>query len=480
MASANRDVLGLSPAWQALADRLPTRRLSIGLSKAMSYFSRKQVDPSQVDAAQLETFRVALATTSLDSANIASDNTLARLWNEAVATIDGWPKVELATAPDPRRYSLAWSAFPKSFTAEVEAFLAHGGNQNVFARDYASSVRPSTLEGRRQQIRNIASALVLSGFAAERLTGLAVLIEPANAEAALRHLKGRAGGKHTPQHENMARLLAVIARHWVKARDHDEALRIVASALHKDITKGKARGMTPKNRGRLRQFDLEGNRHVFLGLGPRVLAEVRRHDSGGKGEAVRVMMALAVHLLTRAPMRIKNFVELEVERHLPIMRRGGEVNRYIIIPEEETKNGVPFEMMLPAETNALLTAYLDTYRPRIAQPPGRYLFPGRGGALRPTDSMAGLLKKFIKRETGLVMNPHLFRHLAVKLYVQVNPHDIETPRRFLGHTTTRTTIRAYSDLQGEAAHRRYDDTISQLTKAAAAPKRSASRRKDYR
>jgi integrase len=464
-----RDAGGLSPAWLELAGKLPTKRLRIGLSRLMSFFSRRSLAPEDIDATHLERFKIALGTASLDPAPQTTFNSAARLWNEAADIVEGWPRAHAKVEADPRRYSLAWDAFSEPFVADVRAFLDHGGSQDPLSDDYVKSVRPATIEGRQRMIRQFASALVNSGFPVEGLTSLGVLVEPANAKAAFRYLLDRSGGTTSPQIANTSILLRTISRHWVKVpADADAAIQKLASALQV-----KSKGMRPKNRERLRQFDLDENLKALLLLPARVLEEVRRSDKGGKGEAVRVMMALAVEILTMAPMRLKNVVGLEVDRHLVTVRRAGKTSRHIVIPAEETKTEAPFEMALPLSSVALLDAYLTTYRERVCDYASPYLFPGRAGRRRSDTSFAALLTKFLKRELGVTMHTHLFRHLAAKVHLEARPEDIESVRQILGHTTTRTTLRAYAELKSDAAFRRYDETIMQRRDAAT--RASASR-----
>ena len=470
-----RDTTRLTPEWEALSRLLTERRLRFGLSRVISYLSREGIAPDQVRDTHLRQFREALFSTSLEPSPQVVANTTARLWNEAVRITAGWPACQAEVRPDPHRYSLKWDVFAPSFRADVEAFLTHGGNQDPLADDYAPSVKQSTSESRKKCLKQLASLLVASGHPLAELTSLEVLTRPVSVKAALSQLMKRNDGKVTPQIEILSQLMLTVARYWVKAPPADiEVLRKFTAAVRL-----KKAGMKPKNRERLRQFDNHANRDALLDLPARVLAETRRDDDGGKSAAVRVMMALAIELLTMAPMRAGNLVALEVDRHIVRIRRGGKSTFHIVIPEAETKTGAPFEAELPPESAALLTTYLDKYRSRIAQPTGPYLFPGRGGALRPVDSFSLLLKKFIRRETGLVMHPHLFRHLVGKLHLEKNPHDIETVRQVLGHTSTRTTLRAYAELSGEAAYRRYDGTIADLRAEAQAmlerPKRKPKR-----
>ena len=60
------------------------------------------------------------------------------------------------------------------------------------------------------------------------------------------------------------------------------------------------------------------NRRSFLATSAAVViassATVKRRDRGRRGDAVRVKVALAIELLTVAPMRIRNLAGLELER----------------------------------------------------------------------------------------------------------------------------------------------------------------------
>ena len=50
-------------------------------------------------------------------------------------------------------------------------------------------------------------------------------------------------------------------------------------------------------------------------------------------------------------------------------------------------------------------------------------------------------------ETGLVMNPHLFRHLGAHLFLERHPGSYEEVRRVLGHKNIDTTIENYAGLE---------------------------------
>jgi integrase len=305
------------------------------------------------------------------------------------------------------------------------------------------------------------------------------LAQPVNAKAALRYLLNRKDNKTTPYLGQQAQLLRTISRHWIKTpADDTAALRGFASGLA--IKRGN---MVEKNRTRLRQLDLPANLNALLLLPARVLREIKRADTGSRIEALRMMLALAVEFLIVAPMRAENLVGIEIDRHIVEIGRGRIRNRHIVIPAHETKTNAPFEMTIPQESCALLDAYLNTYRARLAPLPAPWLFPDAKGKLRSTAAYSKAISDFIYRETGIRMNVHLFRHLAAKVYLDAHPDDIETVRRILGHKSTSTTLRSYAELRTDHAFRRYNQTITALrdrlnavTPAQSRPKGSGDRK----
>jgi integrase len=450
----SRDLQGWSPLWKALAERLPDQRSRIGLSRMLSYFSREGVAPRDVGRPHIEAFGEALKARSLRRNPVEVYRTSLRLWNRAAQTVGGWPSVVVPLEPDPRRYSLPWDDFPDSFRAEAADFHANCSDPDPFSDAYSPPVRPDTLKLRRKQLQQVASALVATGFPIQQLTSLAVLVQPANAEAALRHLLCRRGGTTGVHLEGQARLLRTIARHWVRDEAAAEKLVRMSKGLHV-----KKAGMTPKNRRRLKQFDLPQNVAALLNLPLCVFKEENRRKKPTLAQALRVMRALAVEILLVAPMRVRNLTQIELERHLLEYRHGQHKRYHIVFTPEETKTREPFEMELPQQTAVLLEVYLERFRPVLTEAPSPFLFPNAQGAKRCSIDFSQAIARFVKAETGLVMHAHLFRQFAGKFYLDANPFDIETIRRILGHRSTATTLRAYAQLRTDHAFRRYDTLV---------------------
>lgn len=449
----------LTANWKALEADLGSQRQRVGLSRLMHFFSARGAEPADVTELDFELYREALNGAILTNPTASFDQAV-RLWNEVASTHDNLRAVVFERSPDPRRYSLPWSEFPQTFPADVEAFLHRSGTTDVLADEYIKRVKPSTIEVRRRSLRQAASALVASGFPIEQLTDLRVLVSPTNAKAALHHLLDRRDGEIGVYIAAQAQLLCTIARYWVKAPVDADVLQGYASSLQPERA-----GMTPKNRQRLRQFDLEENLKVLLTLPAQLRDEIVRSDDGGREAAQRMMMAVLLEMLLMVPLRLGNYAAMQADRHLPETLRGRRRMRHLVLTAKETKTSRAFQAPIHADTNDLLELYLTTYRPRLTQGESPYLFPGRHGGKRSVESMSRSVSSFLLRETGLVMNAHLFRHLAALIYLRKYPDRLEDVRQLLGHTTTRTAARSYVEIEAEFAVRAYEAVVSDRRKA---------------
>jgi integrase len=454
MCGSTRAPLGF--AWEALRARLGQKRHRYALSRLMSYCTTHEIDPDAVDQAVFDRYRDALENESLVKNPKQVYRTTCIVWNEASRTTSEWPQVQVIVPNGTRHYAYGWDKFPEAFRADAEDYLDHLTCEDVFSDDYVEALRPATIEGRRQQILQIASALVLSGHPADQITGLAALVTPANAKLALGFFWERAGKQKTERLYHQAVLIRNIARHWVKPSD--DALKAIEDLSRRFAT--KKNGMTEKNRNLLRQFDDQRNVDALLTLPARVLQRVQGNDKGGRRDAGYVALALAVEMLIIAPMRLQNLTFLEHERHLVPSRLGPSAVVHLVIPGEEVKNSQPYELALPKETADFLALYLKDYQPRMTPSATPWLFPGYGGRRRHPEGFSHLISKFVLRETGIRMHVHLFRQLAAKLYLEAHPEDLETVRRIFGHTSLRTTLRSYAEIKTAAAFRRYDDMIA--------------------
>jgi integrase len=166
---------------------------------------------------------------------------------------------------------------------------------------------------------------------------------------------------------------------------------------------------------------------------------------------------LAIGILLDAPLRAKNLAALHLGRHVYRTRPGGA--RHVSIPAEEVKNLSALAFEVSDHLGELLDTYLARGRPILVEDADGYLFPARKGGAKTPAQLAEQIKHTIVQETGIILNAHAFRHLSAMLFLAANPGEYETVRRFLGHKSLTTTIKAYCGLEQADALRRLDALI---------------------
>ncbi|MEX2520353.1 MAG: site-specific integrase, partial [Paracoccaceae bacterium] len=454
--------IALPPEWAQLRVVLTEKRHRIGLSRFMQFCANLGVAPEAVNDDALAGFHAALARSELrkDPETLVRD--VATFWNQARETAPEWPAARL-TVPDRRnRVALAMETFSLSFRADVDAYLERLAASDLTDPDApARACEPETIAFRRGQIARFASALVHRGRDPNSINSLADLVEPAAARAGLRYFLDRNGGKTSGAIYNLAALLKSVAK-W-----HVHVDPVALDSL-KDLARRVAprnAGMTPKNRARLRQFDEGTAIGELLALPDRLIAKAGRARSP-RAAALDIEIALAISILIHCPMRIENLRTLSLERHLSGRAVGP---RRIVVPAEEVKNGMELDFPLPTRVVKLLDLFVRDHRKILNPDCGDLLFAKRGAAEPVAGGALGQrISRAIRRETGLEVNPHLFRHISAKIYLRANPGAFEVVKRLLGHSQTSSTIDVYAGFETDAATRAYAAILEQ---AAAAPRR---------
>ena len=454
-----RAKIPISAEWKELLSQAPDRALKYRLYRLARYCSGRGLGPTAVNDGVMEEFAAALLQGILVSRPKQVHREACIAWNECAGGVPGWPRQKLAVPDNRRVYSLDWDAFPESFRAEVDAFLGHLAGNDLLAETAASPASPMTIKFRRIQLRQVASALVYSGRNPGSICSLADLVSVDAAKAILTFFLNRSDKRKTGQIHNFALLLVTIARHWVKVVPKQlEQLR----KLRRNVDPG-SKGLTDKSRTRLRQFDDERNIAKLVQLPQRIADELRRKDRGGITDALRMQTALALAILFVAPLRVKNLAFLNVERHITRSRPGGGIV-HLVIPAHEVKNKVALEFELPPDVVAILDCYVGEYRPRLVTGPSPWLFPARTGGPKAPGPLGVQLSKAIKQATGLVVNAHLFRHLAALLILDANPGAYELVRLLLGHQSGATTTTYYCGSEQKSAFRYYDSIVGKYRK----------------
>ena len=467
-----RDVAGHAPAWKALSSLAPDRACAIGLSRFMSFCSRAGISPEAVTEQVFADFAETLQSRSLHKEPSAIARGAISSWNRAVASVPEWPQTLIQLERHRRFYSFAWAEFPASFGKDVEDYLAQCAVTDIWSEHSKKASRPRTIELRRKQLRQLASLLVLSGVSIGEITSLAVLTKLDNAKAALQHQEARKAGVVPRSLAEHAWLLRTIARNWTKDPVSEKALGNLAPRLQT-----ASREMTDRNTSRLRQFEVQANVDALLNLPARVFAEAESMTTVTPKTARRVACALAVDLLTVMPLRINNLTGLEFGRHIIVLGRAKRQEMLVAIPAAEFKTGKAFEMRVPNSVVERVNRFMERYHPVLAPQGSEQLFVSPKGERRSTIAFSRAISSFVKQETGLIMNAHLFRALAGRLHLEEHPEDMETVRRLLGHERSETTRRYYVEARTTRHMQRYTDMIEHRRAKAAAAQPIRTRRK---
>ena len=311
-------------AWQRLLQPLPYRPAQVALMPFARYCSRQGIEPDRVDQKTFEAFARELEEFGARSRPREAYLDACRAWQRARTTYPHWPTFAVSVEDRRDRYALAWSTFPPSLKADVDAMAAGAISPDLLSPTSRKPIKSVSAASRVSLLRAFASGIVLKGRDPATLRTISDLVHADAARSGLEFMLDRAGGRKTPHIHQMAKLLCTLARHHVYGRITDlgpqarKAAEINIAELD-DFRRSldpRRHGMTAKNRTTLRWFEDEVLLAKFLSLPARLL---RRHQTRRKlkvSEAVQLQTGLAVEILTVAPIRCKNLVEIRLDENI--------------------------------------------------------------------------------------------------------------------------------------------------------------------
>ncbi len=475
---------GLSNAWQALYAALEGYRQT-ALISFIGYCSVSGIEPEAVLPDSLTAFEMwsHARTIYRDPADRARKS--ASNWNWASQHIAGWPAIELVRPGMRRQYTLPFTDYPATFQADVKGFadgLAAGDEDEIYdddvleedaVRRQGGPLRPRTISGRLDQLRRAAAALVLQGTSIADIGSLRDLVTPPERPKAIRHFyRERHGHAPNSQVSGILECLRQVARY------HCRLPKAEVARISKWAAAARPKwslGMTEKNQERLRPLIQEIPRAMLLNF-PEELVRRAEGNTTGSGKKKKLLgraspialtplasarlvaIAVALEILLTFPMRRSNLASLRLDKHLQWLNPRQPVS-HIFLSASEMKGREGLQWPLAAPTGDLIERYLRDYRPLLAAPGNRFLFPGPGLAGRSAHELAINLCNVVEQELGLKINAHLLRHFAAWVFLNRNPGAYETLRRVLGHKSLKVTIACYTGLEGDAAARRFDTSV---------------------
>jgi integrase len=224
-------------------------------------------------------------------------------------------------------------------------------------------------------------------------------------------------------------------------------------------------GLTPKNLHLVRQVLTEGVWNSVVSL-PNVLMKQARadYDHAPIKAGITAQLAVAIAILTFAPIRLSNLVGIELDKNL--IKPGGLNKPYwLVFPHYDVKNRVDLNFQFDQPLTDLIDEYVHEYRPALLRGSNSsWLFPGEGGGPKAAITFSLLITKRIMKAVGARITVHQFRHAAAAIYLKHRPGDYETVRRLLGHRSIQTTIDFYCGLQTTQATEQFGKLIRQQIK----------------
>ncbi len=436
------------------------------LGYLLRFIDAKGIDPWSMSNEHAEGFRAAV----LDDPEVRWPRRTARLaisaWNREAARNPEWPQTELTLQSLRTRWGLPWSTFPPTLKAEVDAFFDQEQTDDDLFGVCRRKSAPSTIRAQKDHLRLAATALAKAGVAPAEIGGLRDLCSPERFQTAVRWIRN-AKGEMTSTVQNVAGTLAKVGKQ-AKIMTPDEILKVSEfqkNAYPKYIDRKYPR--RDRDQEVLNLLDDGRLMDALLTLGPRLAAKVRASGKRNIRAAIDIQRALAFDLLLSCPLRIKNLVHLDLEKHFyPITIKRCEYT-VVSIPAAETKNGEPTEHILLEDTAKRLREYVDVYRPLICAAPSNWLFPGgKRGSAKTENTLGEQLSKWASAELGFPFHVHLMRKIATKLYLDDSPEGIEVMRRKLGHTTDEMIRRYYAQRLHRAAQKKYLEALEGRSLAA--------------
>jgi hypothetical protein len=450
----------LTPAWRDLFDRVKDRSVRLGLSRFVRWCDNADIAPGAVSDSVMNDFAEFLLREGVTNRPKSSHRNACQQWNRAVATISGWPAMTL-TVPDYRRaVALPDETFPTAFITERDAFLKdYSGVDRLASTDRLDRLRKRkrrdvTVKNRRYQLMQLAGALVRRGHAAESMT-LRYIVD--HAEDALRFFLDRLPpGKTSGQVGQLAVALKIIGAHLKVGEEQMATLRDYCRGLAPDNG-----GISEKREVRLQQFDDPENLLDLLLLPQQIYRKLAGKGKLTLADAVTMAMAVAIELLLMKPMRILTLAGINAETQISRTRPGRGGVTHIAASNSQVKNSVRFSLALPECSAELLQFYLERCLPLLNHGTP-WLFPGNEGNHKQENALGGQIQRFIKRHTGLTVNPHLFRSIAAIIILNRNPGAYEDVAQVLGTKTVSIIIKHYCREETKAALKRYDEIILEL------------------
>jgi integrase len=305
--------------------------------------------------------------------------------------------------------------------------------------------KPSTLTMRRRELMAAARMAVKVGVPIDILTSLKALIHPDVAEKILDGYWPKDSDAPSAYAINLSNRFMSLA-HAIGGLDEKALERL--GDLRFALEEYREIGMTEKNLALIRHVLTDGVWSRIVNL-PRQLLRMARKQRlhAPLRAAVLAQIAVAVAILTVAPIRLANLASIQIGENLT--KPGGlRSSFWLTFRIYDVKNRVPLQFKLDEVVTAIIDEYIHEFRPALVRGSNAdWLFPGEGGNHKEKISFSTQIVRQVQKSTGLRITVHQFRHAAGALILKHMPGEYELVRRILGHKSIETTKKFYLSLE---------------------------------
>src|SRR5262249_35973424 len=304
----------LTPVWEASRTKIRDRLVRWRLSSFMRFCSASNIAPADVDEAIVDRF-MGYRSQSWKPADDAFRRLLARAWNSNVGKIPGWPGRELMVPTIKTTVELAWRDFPEGLRRDVDRYLE--GLTRVRRSRTGQRIRPlkaSTIRTRRAELEAVIRMAGKAGVPIETLTSLSALLAPHVVEKILDAYWAKNGERPKAFTINLACRFYAIAR---ETKCVDDAACERLDQMRRDLEDERRGGLTDKNIAFLRHVLTPGVWRRVVNL-PMEMMETARSQQlyAPVRAAVTAQLAVAVAILTVAPVRLANLTAIKLDANL--------------------------------------------------------------------------------------------------------------------------------------------------------------------
>jgi hypothetical protein len=478
----------LTPLWEDLAEKLD-KHTRMSLIAFIRFCVVRDIPPVEVGDPVLCEFQTYLTSRTLSVVPRDIVTAARRAWNHTADSVPEWPNLKLNLNSQRDQLLLPFTEFMPSFQEAIVGFkerLAGQDEDTFFGRDHDEYSddpftqnadfkpnRPATVASKLQLLKVAANALYRSGHPLEEICTLENLINPpSRAEAILRQLLKNNQGKTSPNIAHVAELLRQIAKyHCLCPNEHIAKLAVWAKKLR---TK-KRKGITMRNRKLIGNVWTQARLGILYNL-PKILISEATEADAGQRAVIAAQRAVMLEILTKFAPRLGTIINLRMMDHLirPELKKG--LITAIMIPDHETKNSRNLTYPVTEATAELLNLWITEFRPKISSSDNPYLFPGKDNGPMTLQGVRDSIKKITGERVGVALNPHIFRHLAAKTFLNAMPGAMDQVQQFLGHSLMSTSTRMYCDIEDHAATEIFDKILETARETLGVKNRKLKRR----